>query len=149
MNLRSQRRMAADILKCGVHRVWIDPERMDEVARAQTKDDIRRLIKEGVIRKKPIKGQSRVRARKRHEQRKKGRQRGPGRRKGAKGARMPRKRQWIQRIRAIRRELRKLRDEGKIDRSTYRKLYMMAKGGYFRDRSHLIMYIDEHDLWKK
>ncbi len=149
MNLRSQRRMAADILKCGVHRVWIDPERMDEVARAQTKDDIRRLIKEGVIKKKPIKGQSRVRARKRHEQRKKGRQRGPGRRKGAKGARMPRKRQWIQRIRAIRRELRKLRDEGKIDRSTYRKLYMMAKGGYFRDRSHLLMYIEEHDLWKK
>ncbi|NPB02729.1 MAG: 50S ribosomal protein L19e [Methanopyri archaeon] len=149
MNLRSQRRMAADILKCGVHRVWIDPERMDEVARAQTKDDIRRLIKEGVIRKKPIKGQSRVRARKRHEQRKKGRQRGPGRRKGAKGARMPRKRQWIQRIRAIRRELRRLRDEGKIDRSTYRKLYMMAKGGYFRDRSHLLMYIEEHDLWKK
>jgi len=149
VNLRSQRRMAADILKCGVHRVWIDPERMDEVARAQTKDDIRRLIKEGVIRKKPIKGQSRVRARKRHEQRKKGRQRGPGRRKGAKGARMPRKRQWIQRIRAIRRELRRLRDEGKIDRSTYRKLYMMAKGGYFRDRSHLLMYIEEHDLWKK
>ncbi|WP_457614643.1 50S ribosomal protein L19e [Methanopyrus sp.] len=149
MNLLPQRRMAAEILKCGVHRVWIDPERLEEVARAQTREDIRRLIKEGAIRKKPIKGQSRVRARKRHEQRKKGRQRGPGRRKGAKEARMPRKRAWIQRIRPIRRKLRELRDSGKIDRSTYRKLYMMAKGGYFRDTSHLLAYIEENDLWKK
>ena len=29
MNLTSQRKIAASVLECGVHRVWIDPERND------------------------------------------------------------------------------------------------------------------------
>lgn len=51
--LKMQRRIAAELLKCGENRVWIDPEKVDEVASAITREDIRRLIKEGVIRKNP------------------------------------------------------------------------------------------------
>jgi len=40
-DLRNQRRMAASILKCGVNRVWIDHDRVDEIAKAVTKNDIR------------------------------------------------------------------------------------------------------------
>ena len=43
-DLRNQRRMAAELLKCGVHRVWMDQDRLDEIAKAVTKDDIRILI---------------------------------------------------------------------------------------------------------
>ena len=43
--LKNQRRMAASLLKCGEHRVWMDQDRLDEIAKAVTKDDIRVLIK--------------------------------------------------------------------------------------------------------
>lgn len=148
MDVSTQRRMAADILDCGIDRVWIDPDQLDRVKMAITKDDIRQLIKEGVIVKKQKKGISSARAKKLKEQKKKGRRRGPGSRKGAKGARTPQKRKWINTIRPLRRMLRELRDSGMIDRSTYRMLYRKAKGGAFRSRSHLRLYLEEHGLLK-
>jgi large subunit ribosomal protein L19e len=63
--------------------------------------------------------------------------RGPGRRRGAAGARNPRKRQWIQKIRAIRKALASLRESGEIDRNLYRVLYRKAAGGQFRNVAHL------------
>ena len=44
MKLRSQRRLAAEILKVGEGRVWIDPNRMEDVEAAITRDEIRKLI---------------------------------------------------------------------------------------------------------
>ena len=143
MNLKTQRRLAAEILKVGLDRVWIDPEALDEVGGAVTRDDIRKLIKEGKIKAKQKEGISRYRARKLAFQRSKGRRRGHGSRKGAKYARYPRKQRWMSRIRAIRRRLRELRDSGKIDRTTYRKLYLLAKGGVFRSKAHVDYYIKE------
>ena len=40
MNLTSQRKLAAAVLDCGVYRVWIDPERADEVSMAITREEI-------------------------------------------------------------------------------------------------------------
>ena len=141
MDLRLQRRIAAEILKCGKNRIWIDPNALEEISTAATKEDVRKLIEDGVIKKKPIKGISRARIKKRKMQRKKGRRRGHGSRKGKKGARMPSKELWMLRIRAIRRRLRYLRDTGVIDRRTYRMLYRKAKGGEFRSVSHLNAFI--------
>ena len=141
MNLRSQRRLAAQLLKCGEQRVWIDPAHVSEVASAITKDDIRRLIKEGKIAKLPKKGVSTARAKYIKAQKKKGRRKGHGSRKGKSTARMPRKLSWMIRIRALRKLLRKLRDEGKISRKEYRMLYMYAKGGMFRSKAHLLQRI--------
>ena len=70
MDVSTQRRMAADILDCGIDRVWIDPDQLDRVKMAITKDDIRQLIKEGVIVKKQKKGISSARAKKLKEQKK-------------------------------------------------------------------------------
>ena len=142
MDLRLQRRIAAEILKCGKNRIWIDPNALEEISTAATKEDVRKLIEDGVIKKKPIKGISRARIKKRKMQRKKGRRRGHGSRKGRKTARMPRKRLWIIRIRAIRRRLKYLRDTGEIDRRTYRILYRKAKGGEFRSVAHLNTYLE-------
>ncbi|ACX72080.1 Ribosomal protein L19e [Methanocaldococcus vulcanius M7] len=148
MDVSVQRRMASELLKCGIERVWIDPEQLDRVKMAMSKDDIRVLIKEGVIKKKQKKGISSARVKKLKEQRKKGRRRGPGSRRGAAGARTPPKEKWMSTIRALRKTLKQLRDEGKIDRSVYRKLYRMAKGGAFRSRGHLFLYMKEHELLK-
>ncbi|MEO2116906.1 MAG: 50S ribosomal protein L19e [Methanocaldococcus sp.] len=149
MNVSVQRRMAAEILKCGIERVWIDPTQLERVKMAMSKDDIRALIKEGIIKKKQKKGISSARVKKLKEQRKKGRRRGPGSRRGAAGARTPPKERWMATIRALRKTLKQLRDSGKIDKKVYRKLYRMAKGGAFRSRSHLFLYMKEHDLLKQ
>ncbi|CAB3290054.1 50S ribosomal protein L19e [Methanocaldococcus lauensis] len=149
MDVSVQRKLAAEILKCGIDRVWIDPTQLERVKMAMTRDDIRALIKDGVIKKKQKKGISSARVKKLKEQKKKGRRRGPGSRRGAAGARTPPKERWMATIRALRKTLKYLRDSGKIDRKVYRKLYRMAKGGAFRSKSHLFLYMKEHDLLKQ
>jgi large subunit ribosomal protein L19e len=141
MDLKNQKRMAAEILKCGHTRVWIDPNRIEDVADAITRADISTAIESGTIRAKPQKGISRGRARYMAAQKAKGRRRGQGSRKGTGGARTPRKRRWIQTIRPIRVELAKLRDEGKITKKVYREFYMKAKGGMFKSRNNLLMHL--------
>lgn len=137
MDLKNQKRMAAEILKCGANRVWIDPNRLEDVEDSITRADIRTLIASGTVRASQKKGTSRGRARALLKQRAKGRRKGHGSRRGTYNARAPRKRRWIQTIRPLRRRLRELRDGGKLSRSIYRKYYMMAKGGMFRSVAHL------------
>ena len=141
MDLKNQKRMAAEILDCGYNRVWIDPNRSEDVADAITRADIRTAIASGTIKALPKKGISKGRTRYNRAQRKKGRQRGPGSRKGRSGARTPSKKEWIQTIRPIRATLRDLREEGKISRSVYREFYMKAKGGMFKSRAHVISHL--------
>lgn len=148
-DLRHQRRMAAEILKCGVNRVWLDQDRLEEIARAVTKEDIRVLIKGKAIRCKQKKGISSGRKKLLARQKEKGRRKGYGSRKGAKFARLPRKERWIKTIRAIRNYLRSLRDEKKIDRSTYRKYYIRAKGGEFKSKHHLYTHLVSEGILKE
>ncbi|MEM1578863.1 MAG: 50S ribosomal protein L19e [Archaeoglobaceae archaeon] len=143
MNLSFQRRLAAEVLKCGKNRIWFDPKMLEDVSTASTKEDIRELIERGAIKKMPEKGTCRARIEKMRLKKRKGRRRGFGSRKGSKTARMPRKRLWIIRIRALRRRLKDLKKSGEIDTKTYRLLYRKAKGGEFRSVAHLNAYIAE------
>ena len=68
--------------------------------------------------------------------------------KGAKKARTPKKQAWMTTIRALRKDLKEMRDEEVIDVTTYRKLYKMAKGGAFRSKSYMRNYARDHDLIK-
>ncbi len=145
-SLLSQRRIAARILKVGENRVWIDPEALDEVEKALTGEEIKKLIEERKVWKRPIKGVSRHRARFREMQRRKGRRRGAGKKKGSKKARMGGTLIWVTRIRAIRKILRRLKDDEVITRRVYNHLRRMAKAGFFRNKSHVITYIQEHRL---
>ena len=137
MDLKNQRRLAAEVLKCGENRIWIDPEQNEEVEKAVTRRDVRNLVKQGVIKARKKKGVSRGRAQKLHAQQKKGRRRGYGSRKGTAYARLPKKRRWIRTIRPIRAYLKELKKEKLIDKSTYRKYYIRAKGGEFKSKHHL------------
>jgi large subunit ribosomal protein L19e len=148
-DLRNQRRLAASILKCGVYRVWMDQDRLDEIAKAVTKEDIRILINGGAITVKQIKGVSSGRNKYNQKQKEKGRKRGHGSRKGAKYARLPKKDRWMRTIRALRKYLKSLRDENKIDKSTYRKYYRKAKGGEFRSRHHLETHLRSDGIIKE
>ena len=149
MNLSSQRRLASAVLDCGVHRVWIDPERADEVSMAITRAEIRALIKGNAIKalskNSPSKGRTRVLATKK----KKGRRIGPGSKKGKKYAVVSRKTRWMNRIRAQRKQLVKLRENRIISVSTYRSLYRKAKGGTFRSVAELQRYINDNNLRRR
>ncbi|MFX1360998.1 MAG: 50S ribosomal protein L19e [Promethearchaeota archaeon] len=149
MSLKAQKRMAAEILKCGVNRVYFDPYLIDEIQLAITREDIRSLIKEGIIRKKYKKGISKYRKNLHHQKKKKGRARGLGKRKGTKYARNPKKKAWMKRIRPQRRELKKLRDRKLITAAIYRKLYKNAKGGMFNSVAQMNRYIREKELLRR
>lgn len=146
MDLKMQKRMASEILGVGESRIWMDPDRVGEISTAITRDDVKRLISNGAIKKKPQTSVSRGRARKSQEQKKKGRQSGPGSRKGPKGSRKPQKKEWISKVRPLRRRLKELRAEGKIDSSVYRKLYRKVKGGAFRSKSHLETHLKDKGI---
>jgi large subunit ribosomal protein L19e len=65
-------------------------------------------------------------------------------RKGKAGARQNKKKAWISRIRAQRRRLRELRDDGPLSPSEYRTLYNKASGGEFDSVDRLETYIETH-----
>jgi large subunit ribosomal protein L19e len=142
-DLANQRRLAAEVMGVGVNRVWLDTEASKDIAAALTRDDIRKLIEEGKVDKRAIKGVSRGRARKLNETRNYGHRKGHGSRSGAKGARRPRKEQWMKKIRALRSRLKELRENKTIDVTTYRKLYAKAKGGEYRSKAHMNSHIEQ------
>lgn len=146
MNYKVQKRLAGIIGKCSPSKAKLDQDRLEEIKESITKADIRGLIKDGAITIKQKKGVSRVRANKIRIQKKKGRQKGQGTRKGTHNARNPHKRTWINKIRLQRRILRGLREKGDITKRVYGELYMKAKGGFFRNKNHLKLYIEEHNL---
>lgn len=144
MNLKAQRRLAAQALNCGINRVYLDPYMLDEIATAITMQDIRGLINDGIIRKRYPKGVSRSRAKRNQEQRKKGRKSGKGSKKGKESARTQPKKEWIARIRKMRAFLRNLRDKGHISTQVYQKYYYLSKGGTFKSARNLKQYMQAH-----
>ncbi len=128
-DLRNQRRMAASILKCGGTKVWMDPDRLEEIAKAVTRNDVQILINGGAVKSIPKQGNSRGRHNYVLNQRKKGRRTGQGSRKGPKHAR--------------------LRQDSKIDAHTYRQYYRKAKGGVFRSKQHLKSHLLTDNIIKE
>ncbi len=139
-SLKTQKRLASDLLGVGDKRVWLDPTKFKEIKEAITKADIAELVKKGMIKKKALVGQSRSRARALHAKKRKGHRRGLGSRKGSKSARADF--EWVDRVRALRNELSKQRKNGNIDRKQFRILYKKIKGNAFHSVTHMRNYID-------
>jgi len=149
MNLSNQRRLAAEILDVGQNRIWIDPEKTDEAETAITRSEIRKLIKDGVIKALPLRATSRVRARELAEKKRAGKRIGQGTKKGKKFSVVPEKIRWMSRIRALRRKLGEMRRKRIITVNTYRGLYKKAKGGEFRSIAELERHINEQKLRRR
>lgn len=91
VSLKLQKRLAASVLNCGKRKVWLDPNEGSEISMANSRQNIRKLFRDGFIMRKPTVIHSRSRVNTRLAAKRKGRHTGPGKRRGTRNARFPTK----------------------------------------------------------
>ena len=141
--------LAARILKTSPSKVVFREDALAEIKEAITRSDLRGLIAVGKVGIRKTNQQSRGRARKVAAQKAKGRQKGRGSKKGSATSIVSRKQKWMCKVRVQRKFLRLLREKGVLSATDYRVLYLKSKGGFFRNKRHIKLYIEENKLAKQ
>jgi large subunit ribosomal protein L19e len=148
-NLTNQRRLASRIMKVGKNRVWINPQKIEDVESAITRAEVRKLVHEKVIAASPIQGVSRGRAKVIQAKKRRGRRKGPGSKSGTPRAVITKKEAWMTKIRSLRRKLREWKANRTVTEGNYRDLYMIAGSGRFASIADMERYAKAHDMWRK
>ncbi len=145
----NKKTLAAKIFKTSPKKVKFASDALEEVRKALTRSDIRGLIAVGKIYKDTPNQHSRARARKNAEQKRKGRRKGRGSKKGSKFSSVSRKEQWINRVRIQRDFIKELKEKKLLSPQNYQKIYLKVKGGFFRNKRHIKLYLNEYKLIEK
>jgi len=130
MNLKKKKELAAKALGVGKNRVSFNPEGLNEIKEAITKQDIHTLHEEGVITIKPIKGRRKIEKR--------------SRRRGAGKIKMKvrhRKQDYVKITRKLRKYLKMLKNENAIDKELYLDMRRKIKMRIFKNTTNLKEYL--------
>ncbi len=137
MTIQTVRRLAADILGVGERRIRFRTEDLKDVEKAMMRKDVQDLIKKGSIKALPKKG--------RKKKMRRGR-RGSGSRKGSFGGS---KRRWMEKVRSQRKLLAALIKLEALPEEHKRRIYLKIKGGMFRSRKAMLLYLKENEFIPK
>jgi large subunit ribosomal protein L19e len=137
MSADTIKRLAADILKVGKNRVRIKMEDYSKAMEALTREDVRGLIADGTVYKERYVGPRSKPPRK---------NKGTGKRKGKKYSRKSAKETWMEKLRAQRKYLEEMLENGEVSGENKRKVYLKIKGGSFRGKKALRTYLEEHGM---
>ncbi|MCL5430419.1 MAG: 50S ribosomal protein L19e, partial [Candidatus Marsarchaeota archaeon] len=139
MSIKLTKRIAADLLDRGVSSIRIGINGVEDAKKAITREDVRKLIKEGnvyaIAEKRNVSRYSKELREKRHE----GRKRGTGSKHGTRKARASI--DYKKKVRAQRRLLAALKNDKTIDNEMYKGFYRLVKGGVFPSKASLLMHI--------
>jgi large subunit ribosomal protein L19e len=122
---------------------------VEDVEGVITREEVRKLIHEKIVKTLPEKSVSRGRAKTLLEKKRKGRRKGAGSFGGSGKATVSKKEAWMLRIRSLRKRLRELKATRVITETTYTQYYRMAGSGRFNSIAELERYLKGHDLWRK
>lgn len=142
VNLRSKKQMLSRVTGVGVHRLRLNPDKLDDVADAITRSDARALMTAGTVTVKSVRGTSRGRAQYKKDQRSK-RGTKQGSKQGKKGARSARKALYVAKVRALRRLLKIAKDRKDITNPEFWSLYKRVGGNTVRNKAHLRLLMEE------
>ncbi|MFH1751349.1 MAG: 50S ribosomal protein L19e [archaeon] len=142
MELKKIRRLAKEVLGVGKEKVWFDSSQKEKITECITKEDVRALVAERIIKKKRNTGQSKARAKVLRKKKQKGLKKGLGKRSGTFKTRSKKKKAWMKKVRAQRKVLKELRKDGAVKKDAYRKAYSKVTGGYYRGKKHLKQSIE-------
>jgi large subunit ribosomal protein L19e len=126
MNLRNKKKLIARTLKVGIDRIVIDQERIEEIKEAITRQDIKDLKKQKIIKIKEKKG------RKKNVKRKTKKRGGSVRKKIKR-----RKQDYVKITRKLRKHVKGLKKKGEITREENIDLRKKIKARTFKSLGHL------------
>lgn len=138
MSVKFAKRIAAQVLGRGENALRLRPESIDDIKKAITRDDVRKLIKDGAI--VALKPKSELHKPLKVEKRRKG----PGKRRGSANAR--RGRVWEKKVRSQRVLLKRLKLMGKVDREMFKRYYLLVKGNAFADKRSLLLHLSDDGI---
>jgi large subunit ribosomal protein L19e len=130
MNLNKKRRLAAEALQVGRNRIVFNPQNLNEIKEAITKQDIKALHEEGAILIAPIQGRKTVE--------KRTRKRGPGK---IKMKILNRKQNYVKLTRKLRAYVRYLKENNALSKETYYDVRKKIKNKLFKSKANLKEYL--------
>ena len=132
MKLDKKKQLAVRVLKVGKGRVVFEEGRADEIKEAITKQDIKDLHSQGIIKIKPVKGRKKIKKRKTKK--------GEGK---IKKKVKRRKQEYVKITRKLRGYIKELKKQEKISKEEYSELRKKIKTRAFKSKAQLKEHLEE------